>query len=161
MKTGLTVTANGEDFPVGISDDGMFRADLPGSVQLKAPSLDELQKKARKVKTKFELAFTQVDSHGARHGTVTGFHASTGNLLIRWDNGDTEQIPPWGGGGAMMPRLSDAETAEISDLVAARNKAVHDLDMFTRSRKFASLKKAAEAARAAAAEARGGQEKMT
>jgi hypothetical protein len=112
MKTELTITADGETYPVEINDDGMFRVDLRGGNQVKAPSLEELQRKARKVKTAFTFPFTQIQGRKIRHGTITGIHASSGNLLVLWDDGEREQMSSWQGNGSMT-RLTDAEADEL------------------------------------------------
>ncbi len=87
-----------------------------------------------------------------KHGTVTGIHATRGNLLIRWEDGQSEQLPGWSSPGDVTRRLTDAEAAEVERLLEARNKAVRELDRYLAPLKLESLKKAAEQARDKAAE---------
>jgi len=149
MQTELTVKVAGTEYPVYIRDtDGVFFATVGPSEQITADSYAELEKKARRIKVKFELPFTQITDSGVRHGTVTGLHATSGNLLVRWDNGQTEQISGWSGQGAnTMPRLTDEEATTAVELVRARNASVKALAAFTDARKFVSLKRAAETER--------------
>ncbi len=155
MKTAMTISVAGKDYPVYVSDTGMFRVDLDGQQgQISAPSFAELERKARKIKTKFEFPFSSVRvlTGRVKHGTVTGIHATRGNLLIRWEDGQSEQLPGWSSPGDVTRRLTDAEAAEVERLLEARNKAVRELDRYLAPLKLESLKKAAEQARDKAAE---------
>jgi len=159
MRTALTISVAGKDLPVDISDEtGKFYVTIEtpgaghGSIRLDATSFAELERKARKIKTKFEFPFTRLQADGrVQHGKVTGFHATSGNILVKWDSGDTEQLASWSSHGDVTRRLTDAEAAEVERLTKARNKAQADLNLYLRPLKLDSLKKAAEAERDKAA----------
>lgn len=158
MKTDLKVVAAGKEYPVEISDDdGTFRANLglvDGSSNIiTAPSYEGLVKKAKLVKTSFELPFTNITDDGVLHGTITGIHAGNGNLLVKWDGGKAEQVPSYSSyGRGYVSRLNTDETDEARRLVQARNQAVRALDAFIDARRIPSLKKAAMEAQAKAVE---------
>lgn len=157
-NTELKIEANGQVFPVSLDEtDGQFSVNMGvldgSSVIVRASSFAELQRKASKIKTRFALDFTQLSSDRVRNGTVTGIHASNGNLLIRWADGSTEQVPGWQGSGVVMPRLSDEEAAELARLVQARRDANHAVNAFMVPRKWDSLKEQAKKAQAEAVKA--------
>ena len=149
----MQVTAAGKDYPVDVDEEsGVFSIYMGGDHgHIRADSLAELTRKARKIKAKFELPFSRVTQDRVEHGTVTGLHATNGNLLVKWASGKTEQIPAYSGyTNGSMPRLTDEETAEAERLLKARNEAVRALDAFVRPRQYGSLKDAAKAAQAKA-----------
>lgn len=151
--TELTVEAAGRTYPVTIDEDGRFRAMLGDHGSITDESFAGLQRRARRIKTKFSLDFTELDGNDVRDGSVTGFHATNGNLLIKWANGQTEQRPGWSGNSTVFNRLSGEEAEQLRRLVDERNRAVQALNGFTMPRKLASLKQAAldEQARVAGA----------
>jgi hypothetical protein len=153
MDTGMKIMVAGTEYPVtlGVSDH-KFTVDLGGLGRLQAASFAELEKQARKVKVPFELPFIFVTQDGIRLGTVTGIHAGNGNVLIRWEDGTTEQQPRWSG-GKYMPRQPAGDEARLRELMEARNAAQHALEEFTEPRFWQSLGIAATAARDAAAAA--------
>jgi hypothetical protein len=164
MQTDLQVEVNGQKYPVTISEEGEFIANLgllEGSSQIiRAKSYAELKKLARKVKVSFALEFTEVMPNTTRNGTITGIHATNNNLLVRWEPetiagrrqaaGKTEQLPGWQS-GRFLPRLSEQDTEAVRFLIAERNRAVRELDNFTAPRAFKSLSQAARDAQVAAA----------
>jgi hypothetical protein len=155
MDTELTVKSGGREWPVEIGGDGTFVATIDGN-RVNAPSLKELERKAAKVKVKFELPFTRVEGSRIQHGTVTGIHASSRNLLVRWEPEiiagrpaapKTDQVPGWSG-HTVMPRLDDADAHTLKFLLSERDKAVRELDNFLKPRVWRSFKEAAEKAQA-------------
>jgi hypothetical protein len=164
MQTDLQVEVNGQKYPVTINEEGEFIANLgvlEGSSQIiRAKSYAELKKLTRKAKVSFELEFTEVTPNTTRNGTITGIHASNGNILVRWEPetiagrrqapAKTEQLPGWQG-GKFMPRLSEQDNEALRFLIAERNRAARELDNFTAPRAFKSLSQAARDAQAAAA----------
>ena len=149
METELIIEHAGRKLPVMLDPEGTFHVLVDGD-RISAGSYEELQKTVRKIKVKFELPFTQVSTTGVRNGTITGIHAVNGNLLVRWSNGETEQVYSYSSHGEMMPQLSSGELAQVTHLVAERARIVRELDAFTRSRKWASPKEAAKNAQAEA-----------
>ena len=143
MKTELRITHGGKTYEVELNDEnGSFRV-WTGETHISAPSYADLERKIRKLKTRFELPFTAVTADGVMDGTVTGFHAINGNMLVKWADGSHEQMPGYSYDASSMPRLSDEDTAKAKQLVQARNEAVQALDTFIKARRFESLKKAA------------------
>lgn len=156
MRTAIQVQAAGQEYPVDVDEEtGIFSIYMGGDHgHIRADSLAELTRKARKIKAKFELPFSRVSNDRVDHGKVTGLHATNGNLLVKWDTGKSEQIPAYSGyTSGSMPRLTDEETAEVEALLKARNDAARALDAFLKPRQYDSLKKAAQQAQTAAVEA--------
>jgi hypothetical protein len=164
MKTDLQIEVNGKKHEVSIDESGTFSINmgsLGGSSQIiRAPSYDELRKKARKIKIPFELKFTEAMRNTTRDGTVTGIHATNGNILVRWEPemiagrpapARTEQLPGYQS-GQFMPRLSEKDAEALRYLISERNRAAQELENFTKPRAWSSLSKAARDAQAAAAE---------
>lgn len=142
-KTDLTVSGGGKTYEVLVDEDGRF-AFYSDSIYHRADTLEGLRKLARRLKAKFELPFTRVNAEGVRNGTVTGIHASNSNLLVRWDDGSTEQIYGYSSSSGDMPQLSHADFAAAVELLRARNEAVDRFDAFVRDHgTWKSLKQAA------------------
>lgn len=155
-ETGLTIEVSGTSYPVFISDiNGEFVVTIGGHGTIKADSYAELKAKARKAKTPFELSFSQFDEAAGRvrHGTVTGIHSGNRNLLIRWDDGATEQSSTYRG-EYFLRRLDEDETADLNRLSSAYQKAARELFQFREARKFPKgIREAVNDAQRKAAEA--------
>jgi hypothetical protein len=73
---------------------------------------------------------TVFDGMTPRQGTLTGFHAATGNLLLRWDDsGVTEQISGYGSSPTVRA-LNEAETAALERLNKVKNHAIEVFQRF-------------------------------
>lgn len=148
METELTVKAGGREFPVQIDGQGKFVANLGMEGIVTAATYDDLVKKARKTKTPFELPFTTVEG---KHGTVTGIHATNQNLLVRWEDGKTEQLAYYAGRD-YLARLDDDATEMVKQLNQERTRAVDALEKFKAAHKLeGGLRNAVEKAQADAA----------
>jgi hypothetical protein len=160
MQTELSIRHEGRDYEVLVSGEGEFVVNLGvqdgSSVILKADSFAALQKKVKKIKTPFELEFTELVPSGPRNGTVTGIHAANGNLLVRWVNGTTEQVPGYHA-SQYMPRLSEEDYETLRYLTEERNRVARELENFVKPRAFRSLKQAATEAQARAAKEAGNE----
>jgi hypothetical protein len=132
--TDLELDVNGKRYPLTVHNDGLFYA-MVEDHPLSATTFKELLSKARKVKVKFELRFSQEHNGGVRHGRVTGVHATSRNYLCRWDDGQSEQLSTYGGGN-QYPRLSDDESAELERLVRNAKVAQQQLDAFRKGHAF-------------------------
>ena len=147
IDTGKTVKVLGKEYPVMLDNNAGFVVQLGEGNELRDATFSELWLKAGQYKdARFSLPFTTADN---KNGTVTGFHASNGNLLIRWDNGRTEQTY---GFTDAMPRLSDADAAEFTRLFEAHRAAWRKVRQFVETHKFPDgIKAAAEIERQKAA----------
>jgi hypothetical protein len=154
IDTGRVIEVQGRPYPVWLDEHCQFRADIDGHGEVIAPSWNALEDKAREYRDqRFELAITVIDSGGIKNGTITGFHARTGQLLIRWDGTQgVQQVQPYHLDTA-MPRLAWDDTAVLISLLDARRKAQQELDSFTAARKFPTVIRAAQAAQRAQREA--------
>jgi len=154
--TGLTVSVLGRDYPVELAENSSdyinrvkFRVDLGDGQELSDPSFYGLENKAREFKdVRFELPVTTRDG---RDAVITGFHAGSGNALVLWKDTGKRTQEAWYRLDGAMPRLSDADRAELSRLTRAREDAEKARKEFTEARQFADAKAAATEARARAA----------
>jgi len=151
MDTGLTISVSGKDFPVHLETDqkawvkAKFTLHLGEGNDVGADTFAELEAKVKDLRiVRFELPFT--DRTG-KDGTVTGFHATNGNMLIRWANGKT--IQEYGGSGLndAMPRLDEADKAALKQLIWNVREAQKVWNDFVEARKFESVRDAANEAR--------------
>jgi hypothetical protein len=145
LQTPLTVAMAGAEYRVLLDQEGTFSVVL-GDQTLTSSTFHDLQKQVVEARrqTRFSLPFSSL-ARGARlrHGAVTGFHARTGSLLVRWEDGTSAQMRAHELGDA-MPRLSADDDAELTKLLAVRVAAAKAVEDFTKARKFDSLKLAAE-----------------
>lgn len=134
--TALTVSMAGVEYPVLLDNHGTFHVEI-GEMTLMSGSFDGLQKQVTQARqmTRFLLPFTDLRSSHQRSGAVTGFHARSGSLLIRWEDGTTSALRAHELSQS-MPRLSAADEAELDELIAARTAAVKALDGFFNARKW-------------------------
>ena len=149
IDTGKTVSVLGKSYPVMLDNSGsdyrgmMFRVDLGNGQTFEDPTSGGVYAKARDFKdVRFDLPFTTPEG---REGSITGFHAGTGNLLVRWSDGKREQCY---GVDDAMPQLSDEDRAALDKLLEARNAAYAAHRQFVQTHKFPDgIKEAAKAAR--------------
>jgi hypothetical protein len=85
----------------------------------------KVAKAVRKSSVKISIPFSKLEEAAAgcgarvRNGLVTGIHGANGNLLVKWDDGKSEQARSFGS-VSYVRRLSAAEARE---LVSAANAA--------------------------------------
>ena len=84
-----------------------------------SPTWDGLRKKllVASKNLKIEVPFFEVRNAAA--GVATGIHTNSGNILVRWANGKTDQLSSWNGANERLRCLSDEEVAEFVSLKAA------------------------------------------
>jgi hypothetical protein len=149
--TGRTIEVQGRPYPVRLDAACQFRADLDGCGELIAASWADLEEKARAYQgQRFELRITAIAHGEIRNGTITGFHARTKQMLLRWEGTQGSQHLPGELSGA-MPRLGPEDAAELAALLEARQDTQRALDGFITARRFPSVKQAAEDAQRQAA----------
>lgn len=106
--------------PVQVDERGKFSASLNGhgyEADSRGSLRDLLEKAALANRVKTAVKFTHVAGSHVTHGTATGIHGGTGNLLVTWDSGRKEQLSSWGGRGEYLERLNDDETLELQALL--------------------------------------------
>lgn len=151
IDTGTTIKVLGKPYPVYLRDEvpgryeGMiFRMDLGNGQELDADSWKGLEAKARSFKdVRFDLPFTTRHGH---EGSVTGFHAGNGSLLVRWASGATDQRRKYQMEGS-MPRLSPEDQAELKRLRDASTEAQKAWNEFVNERAWDDIEEAATQAR--------------
>jgi len=151
MDTGLTITVSGKAFPVHLEthpkewDKATFTLHLGEENDVSADSFRQLEQKVADLRlVRFELPFT---NRIGQDGMVTGFHATNGNMLIRWASGKTEQTYSSSNINDAMPRLSDEDKAELRKLIADVRDAQKAWNDFVSARQFESVRDAADEAR--------------
>jgi ribosomal protein L35AE/L33A len=89
--------------------------------ELKAGAMKATKAAATKVAVRIVLVST---SDGVKVGTATGVHGRSGNVMVRWDSGKSEQLSYYGSGSLYV--VPDEETAkrivEAAGKVAAAQK---------------------------------------
>ena len=151
IDTGLTITVSGKAYPVMLEAHpkdfvkATFSLHLGEENDVEAPSFAELAAKVKDLRlVRFELPFT---NRIGQDGMVTGFHASNGNMLVRWGSGKTEQVYARSSLNDAMPQLSDEEKDELRKLIDDVRSAQSAWNEFVRARQFESVHDAADEAR--------------
>lgn len=99
-----TLTVKGHEYQVFVDDEGAWISYHNGQ-EVKTGSKDKLRKDlerlVRAAKVSVSVPFTVVGTtyHGpvfARSGVATGLHSGNGNVLVRWPDGQAEQLQRYG-----------------------------------------------------------------
>jgi|SRR6185437_794097 len=145
----LMVTVKGIQLPVDVSGDGTFSTRYQ-SEYLRDKTLEGLKIQLRKAvqNSGVTVPFTIVKGSDILHGDATGIHASSGQTLVRYLSGGTEQLREYTSG--ILHRLSDGETSELTALIEARNRAAQAVEEFQKSRVMFLAKAVKEALASAA-----------
>ncbi len=137
----MAMEVRGVSYDVFVGEDGKFRADpgLPGE-EVPWPSSDTLEglrktllEKSRRRQAKVSVPFVGVQYPTTkpvpeiRKGVATGFHASTGKILVTWAGGKSEQYDPFR--DTFRP-LSDEEKQEFLRLEGEYRKAREKWEAF-------------------------------
>lgn len=134
------VTIGKVRIPVQVDELGKFSADLNGH-RYEADSRSDLkgllEKAALANRAKTAVKFTKVYGNGVSHGTATGIHAGTGNVLVTWDSGRKDQLTGWDGRGEYLERLNEDETLELQALLAGLSQAELAVKTFRGKRSIA------------------------
>lgn len=138
-----------------------FNASIAGK-EVTAPTLAELRDKltalTKRRAVKVSIPFGQLTQYGYgqtrrlrfRRGRLTGIHAGTDNLLVKWDdNGGTDQLTR--SGGVAYRELTGAQVDELLRLTDAVESAQRELRAFDDAHTL-QLREAVEAAITAAVE---------
>jgi hypothetical protein len=111
------LTVKGVKYQISVGDDGSWNAWVGGE-QVTAESRSDLERaiarQTRKATAKIAVPFSQVGRDARiRDGVATGIHSRNRTVLVRWDNGETEQLSNYAG-EKTLTGLTDEEKAEWS-----------------------------------------------
>jgi len=139
------------EYEVDITLDGIFWV-VVNNEKLSDSSLEGLRKKmivaTKRPAAKVSVPFVSVE--GVR-GVATGIHGSTRNILVRWENGKTEQLNHWS--GLILDDLTPQENEERHDLRARYDNASKALKKFQSDHRFDLLRAVQDAVQIAVKEA--------
>jgi hypothetical protein len=115
-----TVLVKGVEHKVAVGDDGKWYA-FPGGDKVSAMTREglvkEIDRHTRKAIAKVEVPFVQLRTNRApRRGSATGLHSRSGNVLVRWDSGETEQLRTYSNYGTLTHDLTDEQIAEYDTM---------------------------------------------
>jgi hypothetical protein len=137
VDTGMTVRYRGHDYPVYLSGPH-FTVTINGH-RLAASKFYDLHPMVEKIPRKVvDVAFIKVEGRGSMDGPVirrghsTGYHATTGALLVQWE--DKESKNPAQVYEAQLHRtmapLAGRTLSQLGDLLAAEREAAQAVDDF-------------------------------
>lgn len=141
MSEGILVRTEqieGRSIDVFVNFRGHFEATVDGATRsnptwlgLQADLRDRLRREGLAKRKKLSIPVTLTESGSVRHGTLTGVHAGTGNVLARFD-GRTEQLV---GRQVGYLGLDDGQRDDLTRLAAACLQAQLDFETYRRSLK--------------------------
>jgi hypothetical protein len=149
MKTDITVSIRGMDFPVSVTNRGMFTAEYDGQ-ELRGDTLETLKVLLTKAtKVRLDIPFARYDEnwdspsyarHGGprpmiRKGRLTGIHAGNDSLMVVWAGSSGAEQVPYFREGVMAP-LSTEDENDLRVLAAAKHEADTKLHQFLSARKI-------------------------
>lgn len=129
---------NSEKTDIFVTDFGSWNGSYQGK-EYSASSRDLLEAKlktaAKKEKIRVKIAFTLLvrtrEGARTRDGDATGLHAGTGRVLVRWSNGDADQVNNYHGpDGSYYTHLTSEQKVEILELHRARAVIMDKIDAF-------------------------------
>jgi len=129
------IDIDGTDYELNVNANGEFWANTIGadSHTVKAPTMDalitKLRAEARKKPMAIPVSVVFQQHRGGievRHGTITGIHGRTRNVLMAWDTGDKQQLDNYG--NTILARLTDEGTTDLVRLHEAKQRAAHAYD---------------------------------
>lgn len=126
IKLTKALEVRGVEYTVSVDDGGYFYANDATNTQVEASTLEGLREKlmATLSRTKIKIAIPMIakkrsyEWDGAKvysRGTITGMHASNGNLLVTWEDGKKEQ---WYGTAYRPEGLAELQAALNQSLAA-------------------------------------------
>ena len=121
------IAIKGRKFDVYVNEDGKFYVNVDGS-NAYFDSIVELETKlSRNIKNKPKCNVRIVAMSG-KCGAITGVHGANGNYLIKWDNGETEQLSGWS--FSRITQMDDESSCEYAELVKSANDSAAKRDAF-------------------------------
>ncbi len=134
----------GTEVEVTVDEHGIFHATL-GQASFAAETYKSLHERlitaSRRAAVKVSVPFTTLirdrlsdSKHVIRNGTATGIHATTREILVRWDDGSAGKLR--GYSYDVMERLDADETATLASMITASDEARDSLLAFMAARKL-------------------------
>lgn len=152
MQTEISLEIRGTQYPVELSKAGIFSA-TTGADKVVDTTLEGLQKQMLRLTrqtAKLSIRVSRPDyaSGTIQAGTITGIHAVNRAILVRWDNGQRDQIAAYSCDG-IMTELTPEETEEYESLVRAEAVAHQNTTEFRNRHVFDAFNVAKAASDAA------------
>lgn len=155
-----TIDVRGTLYPVTVDDRGTWICDAGGTKHhagTKDALRDAVMTATLRKAAKIEIPFCKIDwsrtfGWQVHHGTVTGIHQGTGNLLVTWDNGRKEQLRGYTGTVTLRP-LTPEEEQRWAELCETKRTWSNALADFEAEHNFSLNTEAEAAVKAAVAEA--------
>lgn len=136
-----TINVRGVQYEVSVDDTGTFNCWVTDDTHLSANTFSDLKDKiAKETKKKSQgisVPFVRCESGTTiRRGALTGIHASTDNLMVRWeDTGKTEQEHGWRHTNLYL-QVTPEEEHQYSALLQDSERAREALSQFIETHKF-------------------------
>lgn len=148
----FTIPIRGQEIPVThtvtVSSDratNSFRAEVGGkSISdvtlsgLREKLMVEVKKQAVSVAIPFEMIRIMRGRIEASRGVLTGIHAGSRKILVRWDGGGADQLD--GYGRDVLEPLSNGERDELVGLYVTRANAQQRIDEIEKAKHFDARK---------------------
>jgi len=152
------IRVRGQKYTVQLDEGGVFHAYSDAGIEAATSEtrrglLDALTKQTKVAAATVSVPITRLADGKARHGVATGIHASTRNILVRWDDGEREQLRSVR--TDILGGMTADEGAEWASLVEAQNAAGRAIYAFRQAHKIDLF---AELRAAIAAQLAGGQQ---
>lgn len=129
----VTINVNGKDIAWDLTKSGIFHAEMAGE-KYEAETLKKLTDILRSASKKTPLNIPcveltsrwQTDTLDTRKGIVLSRHSGNGNLIVKFDDGDTGQFKSYR--GLLLTGAVDLE--RLHALFSAKKAAVEAYDKF-------------------------------
>ncbi len=141
----VTINVNGKDIAWDLTKSGIFHAEMAGE-KYEAETLKKLTDILRSASKKTPLNIPCVeltsrwrtDTLNIRKGIVLSRHSRNGNLIVKFDDGDTEQSKSYR--GSLLTRglllTGDVDLERLHALFGAKKAAVEAYDKFIDDNSF-------------------------
>jgi hypothetical protein len=151
------VSLRGQTYTVQLDEAGTFHAYNTGGIEAATAEtrralVDTLTKMTRQASATVSVPVTRLTNGTAQHGTATGIHATTRNILVLWDSGEREQLSVHR--NEILAGMTEDEGREWGRLVEEQNAAgraifafrkAHEIDLYATVRAQIAAQMAAEA----------------
>jgi hypothetical protein len=133
-----TLTVDGEDIAIGVTEDGHFHATIDGQQYHHAilSKLEEIVRTQRRAQTKLAVPATMLDDELSRrpytHIVITGRHAGNNNILYH-DEGSTQTQQHYRS-YVIYRRLSAQEIDAYKELLRRKVRLEREIDRFRAAR---------------------------
>lgn len=132
------VLVSGTTYPILCDPRGNFHARIGSDNDrdwLRSSSFDGLVEALRRANARQRktcaIPVARYDHHGLVKGTITGIHGGTGNPMVRWETGHSEQLTASEVRSLLDPELlgpdGERELLSLHDEVGKRRKRLDDV----------------------------------